>query len=177
MAHPYAPNPARRRRNIAAAVVLVPGLLALLAPANAAMPDDVALVRVEKSARRLVVLDGEGRTLITIGGIQLGDPRGPKRFQGDRRTPEGHYLIDRGNEQSAYHLSLHISYPAPADRAFAAANGRAPGGDIFIHGQPNSIHNGRIAGDWTDGCVAVSNAEIEQLWALVPDGTPIDLLP
>ena len=86
-------------------------------------------------------------------------------------------MIDYGNEHSAYHLSLHISYPNAADRAFAAARGRSPGGMIFIHGQPNSLQNGRISGDWTDGCIALSNEEIEQLWALVSDGTPIELTP
>jgi murein L,D-transpeptidase YafK len=149
----------------------------LPAPAMAAPPDEVALVRVEKAARRLTVLDHAGRAMLVITGIQLGDPTGPKRVQGDRRTPEGRYTIDRGNPASAYHLALHISYPSAEDRARAAALGRAPGGDLFIHGQPNSLRNGRIAGDWTDGCVAVSNAEIEQLWALVPDDTPIELTP
>jgi len=145
-------------------------------PACAQEPE-AALVRVGKAARVLVVEDAAGRALLTISGIQLGEPTGAKRFQGDRRTPEGRYLIDRGNEGSAYWLSLHISYPNAADRAYAAGWGRSAGGDIFIHGQPNSIQNGRVAGDWTDGCIAVSNKEIERLWALVPDGTPIEIAP
>jgi len=144
----------------------------------AAQSGEPALVRVEKAARRLTVLDDAGRALLTVPQIQLGgEPVGAKRFQGDRRTPEGLYTIDWGNEQSGYHLSLHISYPAPRDQSFAAARGRSAGGDIFIHGQPNSIQNGRVSGDWTDGCIAVSNQEIERLWALVPDGTPIEITP
>lgn len=144
------------------------------APANG----EVALIRVEKSVRRLTLLDRAGGVIRVYPGIQLGDePEGPKRFQGDERTPEGRYMIDWGNPDSAYHLSLHISYPSPADRDFAASVGRAPGGAIFIHGQPNNLHYGRIAGDWTDGCIAVSNEEIEELWALVPNGTPIEITP
>ncbi len=148
-------------------------------PARAAVPEaDVALVRVEKAARRLMLLDEQGRVIRAYSDIQLGDdPAGHKRFQGDERTPEGRYVIDYGNENSAYHLSLHISYPNAADRQAAARQGRSPGGAIFIHGQPNSLRFGRIPGDWTDGCIALSNREIEELWALVPDATPIEILP
>ncbi|MEZ5742754.1 MAG: L,D-transpeptidase family protein [Sphingomonadaceae bacterium] len=131
---------------------------------------------VDKTARTITVYEG-GEHVRTIAGIQLGDaPRGHKRFQGDERTPEGRYEIDWGNPESSYHLSLHISYPNAADRAFAEAQGRSPGGMIMIHGQPNG-RPGRMRGDWTDGCIAVSNAEIEWLWQTVPDGTVIDILP
>ena len=151
--------------------------LALLVAAPAAAQEaQVDLVRVDKSERTLT-LYAEGRPVRTYSGIQLGDaPLGPKRFQGDERTPEGRYTIDRGNPASAYHLSLHISYPNPADRAYARARGRSPGGDIFIHGQPNG-YGRRVAGDWTDGCIALSDAEIEELWSLVGDGTPIEIIP
>ena len=138
---------------------------------------DVAAVRVEKSARRLLLLDPEGRPLRILTGIQLGDdPVGPKRFQGDERTPEGHYIIDYANPSSSYHLSLHISYPNAQDRAYAESRGQSAGGQIFIHGQPNALTNGRMEGDWTDGCIALSNEEIEELWRLVPDGTPIEIV-
>lgn len=151
--------------------------LALLLQGSTLTADDVASVRVEKAARRLLLLDAEGRPLRIIDGIQLGDePAGPKRFEGDERTPEGRYVIDYANPASAYHLSLHISYPDARDRAYAESRGRSPGGQIFIHGQPNSLESGRIAGDWTDGCIALSNAEIEELWELVPDGTPIEII-
>lgn len=150
--------------------------LALAAPAAAQPVPDVDLVRVEKSARTLTLF-ARGRPVRVYGGIQLGDePAGAKRFQGDERTPEGRYLIDYGNPNSAYHLSLHISYPSATDRAYAAARGRTAGGDIFIHGQPNGMA-GRRDGDWTDGCIALSNAEIEEVWSLVGDGTEIEIVP
>lgn len=141
-------------------------------------PNDIALIHVEKAARRLTLLGADGQPLRTFTGLQLGPaPTGPKRFAGDGRTPEGRYTIDYGNDASAYWLSLHVSYPNAADRAYAAARGRSPGGAIFLHGQPNSLHSGRISGDWTAGCMALSNEEIEQLWALVPDGTAIQIDP
>jgi murein L,D-transpeptidase YafK len=135
------------------------------------------LVYVDKSERTLT-LYAQGRPYRTYRNLQFGDaPAGHKHFEGDERTPEGRYTIDYRNPQSAYHLSLHISYPAPADRAYARARGRSPGGEIFIHGQPNGLRSGRVAGDWTDGCIALANAEIEELWKLVPDGTPIEIGP
>ena len=126
-----------------------------------------------------MLLYAQGALVGQVGGIQLGGaPLGPKHFQGDRRTPEGHYTLDYGNPGSAYHLSLHISYPSAADVAFARGAGRAPGGEVFIHGQPNDWHHAsRVPGDWTDGCIALSNAEVEMLWARVAIGTPIDIEP
>lgn len=145
---------------------------------NGVGAEDVAAIRVEKAARRLLLLGQDGAILRAFDGIQLGDvPEGHKQFEGDERTPEGRYVIDRGNPASAYHLSLHISYPDARDRAFAESQGRSPGGQIFMHGQPDWLGSGRIPGDWTDGCIAVSNAEIEELWALVGDGTPIKIVP
>ena len=132
---------------------------------------------VVRKADRVMELYAEGRHVHTIAGVQLGDaPVGHKRFQGDERTPEGRYTIDYGNPASGYFLSLRISYPNAQDVAYAAARGRSPGGQIFIHGQPNG-YPGRMRGDWTDGCIAVSDAEMEALWRAVPDGTVIDILP
>ena len=132
---------------------------------------------VDKSDRLLVAYR-DGRAIRAYRNIQFGDaPQGHKQFEGDERTPEGIYTIDWRNPQSRYHLSLRISYPNSADRAHAARFGRSPGGDIFIHGQPNALPAGRIPGDWTDGCVALSNAEMEELWQIVPDGTPIEIRP
>ncbi|MCB2088981.1 MAG: L,D-transpeptidase family protein [Sphingomonadaceae bacterium] len=137
----------------------------------------VDFIAVDKSDRTLTVYRS-GRAIRTFSGIALGDsPEGHKRFEGDERTPEGRYVIDTRNPDSAYHLSLRISYPNARDRAFAEGQGLSPGGDIFIHGQPNGLPAGRIPGDWTDGCIAVSNDEIEELWAAVPDGTPIEITP
>ena len=134
-------------------------------------------VLVDKSERTLT-LYRDGEPLKAYSGIQLGAaPEGHKHFEGDERTPEGRYLIDTRNPASAYHLSLRISYPNEADIAFAAERGRAPGGDIFIHGQPNYLSAGRLPGDWTDGCIALANGELDELWAAVPDGTPIEIRP
>ena len=147
------------------------------APEAHADPKEIAdFVLIDKSDRTLWVYRG-GKVMRTITGLQFGDaPLGHKRFQGDERTPEGRYTIDYGNPQSSFYLSLHISYPNAADRAFAASQGRSPGGMIMIHGQPNGSA-GRMRGDWTDGCIAVSNEEIAWLWRSVGDGTPIDILP
>lgn len=136
---------------------------------------EIDYIRVTKSARAMTLYSG-GQAVYVIRGLQLGDaPAGPKHFQGDERTPEGRYTIDYGNPGSAYHLSLHISYPDAQDLAYARAQGRSPGGLIFIHGQPNDWPAGRVPGDWTDGCISVSNEEIEALYEAVPDGTVIDI--
>ena len=133
-------------------------------------------VLVDKSERLLIVYY-RGNPIRAYRGLQFGDaPFGHKRFQGDERTPEGLYTIDRRNPRSRFHLSLGISYPNRTDMAFAAQYGRSAGGDIFIHGQPTG-RPGRMFGDWTDGCIALTNAEIEELWQIVPDGTPIEIRP
>ncbi len=132
---------------------------------------------VDKSERLMVAYAG-GQPVKAWRGLQLGGaPQGHKQFEGDQRTPEGRYVIEGRNPGSKFHLSLKISYPNAADRAFAAQKGRSPGGDIFIHGQPNGLPVGRVAGDWTDGCIAVSNAEIAELWRIVADGTVIEIRP
>ena len=131
---------------------------------------------IDKS-ERLLIAYSRGNPIRAYRGLQFGDaPFGHKRFQGDERTPEGHYTIDRRNPRSRFHLSLGISYPNRNDMAFAAQYGRSAGGDIFIHGQPTG-RPGRMFGDWTDGCIALTNAEIEELWQIVPDGTPIEIRP
>ena len=159
-----------------ASLVLILTTGAARAEAPLSLPE-IDYIRVEKSARAMVLFSA-GRPVHTISGIQLGDaPVGHKRFQGDERTPEGRYTIDYGNPGSSYFLSLHISYPAADDIAYARARGRSPGGLIFIHGQPNALPAGQMPGDWTDGCIAVSNEEMEALWQAVPDGTVIDILP
>lgn len=132
---------------------------------------------VDKSDRVLIGY-AKGREIVRYANVRLGgSPVGHKRFEGDEKTPEGSYTISGRNPTSAYHLSLRISYPNAADRAYAEARGRSPGGDIFIHGQPNAWRGPAIARDWTDGCIALSNAEIKQLWDIVPDGTPITIRP
>lgn len=135
-------------------------------------------ILIDKSDRTLWVYQNR-RVIRTYRGLQFGDqPIGHKRFQGDEKTPEGRYTITYGNPQSSYYLSLFINYPNAQDRAYAKARGRSPGGLIFIHGQPNGLpDNQRMRGDWTDGCIALSNREITELWSLVPDNTPIEIRP
>lgn len=164
--------------SLAACVARAPAPPLPAATPPPARPVRVDFVLVDKTDRTLT-LYGEGIALRSYGGLQFGDaPAGHKRFEGDERTPEGRYLLDYRNPQSSYHLSLHISYPNEDDRMFAARYGRSPGGQIFIHGQPNGLAvDERVAGDWTDGCIALSNPEIEELWTLVADGTPIEIRP
>jgi murein L,D-transpeptidase YafK len=131
---------------------------------------------VDKSERLLIAYH-RGQPIRAYRGLQFGDaPAGHKRFEGDERTPEGIYRIETRNPDSRFHLSLRISYPNQSDHAFASQYGRSAGGDIFIHGQPNGA-NRRMRGDWTDGCIALTNHEIEELWNIVPDGTPIEIRP
>jgi murein L,D-transpeptidase YafK len=134
---------------------------------------------VEKSARKLSVFKN-GHLLKTYL-VALGpSPVGPKEQEGDMKTPEGLYTIDRRNPNSDYHLSLHISYPAPEDVKRAEARGVSAGCDIMIHGLPNGqgwmgdLHR-KI--DWTAGCIALTDEEIEELWRITPDGTPIEIKP
>ncbi|MGL6290923.1 MAG: L,D-transpeptidase family protein [Silanimonas sp.] len=138
-----------------------------------APPDQRAdRIHVDKSERRMVLLR-EGRVLRSYR-IRLGDaPEGHKRQQGDERTPEGEYRIDGRNPGSRFHLSLRLSYPNTADRAQARERGVDPGGDIFIHGGSRPYW----PIDWTDGCIAVTNQEIEEIWQLVPTGIPIQIDP
>lgn len=122
-----------------------------------------------KGQRRLYLMNDS--TVLRDFRFQLGfAPEGHKRFEGDGKTPEGGYWIDRRNPNSAYHLSIGISYPNAADRAYAAQHGRLPGGDIFIHGTPPEKER---EPDWTAGCIAVTNREIEDIYAMVPNGVPI----
>ncbi len=134
---------------------------------------------IEKGSRRLLLM--RGGKVLKVYRIALGrNPRGPKRREGDGRTPEGRYRIDWRNPKSAYHLSLHISYPDRADRERARKAGVPPGGMIMIHGLPNGLGwIGRLhrALDWTNGCVAVTDREIEELWRAVPDGTVVEIRP
>jgi murein L,D-transpeptidase YafK len=132
-------------------------------------------VLVLKAERKLLLLHGE-RVLKTYR-ISLGEhPVGRKTMEGDGKTPEGKYVLDWHNAQSDFYRSIHISYPNQADVARAAKLGAPPGGDLFIHGQPKDYQGpDKQSGDWTDGCIAVSNAEMDEIWRAVPDGTPIEI--
>ncbi len=134
-------------------------------------------ILVDKSDRTLILYKA-GKEIHRYTSIRFGDaPTGHKQFEGDEKTPEGSYTINGRNPKSSYHLSLRVSYPNAADRAFAKSKGRSPGGDIFIHGQPNKWFGPTLASDWTDGCIALSNAEIQLLWKQVDDGTVITIQP
>ena len=145
------------------------------------LPGGTAIDRivVEKSARKLSIFH-EGKQLKSYR-IALGrNPAGPKQEEGDMKTPEGIYKIDSRNPQSSFHLGLHISYPSDEDNRRAATRGASAGFDIMIHG----IQNGRgwIGAfhrwkDWTAGCIALTDEEIEELWRVTPDGTPVEIRP
>jgi murein L,D-transpeptidase YafK len=148
---------------------------ALAAPVSLDGPVDRVLVA--KSDRELFLVQ-DGR-VVRMYPISLGfSPEGDKERQGDGRTPEGLFRIDRRNEQSAYHLSLGLDYPHPEDVQRASERGYSPGGDIFIHGQPPGIEGPHwLEMDWTAGCIAVSNAVIEEIWDAVPIGTQVEIIP
>lgn len=132
---------------------------------------EVTSILAFKGDRTLALLHHD--QVLAKHGFELGfNPIGHKQYEGDGRTPEGQYWIDRRNPRSAFHLSIGISYPNAEDRARAAAMGRSPGGDIFIHGTPRAMKGKQ---DWTAGCIAVSNEEMEVIYAMVRDGTPIFL--
>ena len=135
---------------------------------------EVTYVVVNKGARKMYLFHGD--KVLEQYDIKLGfAPEGHKQFEGDGRTPEGIYRIDRRNPNSKYHLSIGISYPNQADVAAAEAMGKRPGGDIFIHGQEFPFKADK--GDWTWGCISVKNTEIEDIYAMVRDGTPIAINP
>jgi murein L,D-transpeptidase YafK len=161
----------------------------MLAKADTRMPSktvyspadiqDVTKVVVRKGERRLYLMSGE--QVVRSYRVSLGDnPKGHKLYQGDERTPEGTYTLDWRNAESDFYKSIHISYPSERDRELASAWGLDPGGSIMIHGLPNGEEDMAFAYtglDWTDGCIAVTNDEIDEIWQLVSNGTPISIQP
>ena len=148
-------------------------------PALAGSPARATTIVVDKTRRQLM-LERDGAVLKTYA-VSLGSsPAGHKQQEGDGRTPEGIYAIDFRHPRSRYHLALRVSYPNAADKAQAARRGVSAGGDIMIHGLPNGL--GWLGGwhllrDWTDGCIAVTNAQIEEIWTMVDVGTRIEIRP
>jgi len=136
-------------------------------------------VVVKKKDHKLLLLNGDAvvksySVALARGGLA------PKQRQGDHKTPEGTYLIDSRNQASQFHRALHVSYPNEADQERARRAGVDPGGAIMIHGIKNGLGwlgTSHRLFDWTDGCVAVTDEEIEEIWTLVPNGTPIDIKP
>ena len=150
-----------------------------MAPQTVAVLSDVDKITVRKSARKLELY--HNGKIVKSYTIALGkNPVGHKQMEGDSKTPEGKYFIAYHNPKSSYHLSLKISYPDEQDKLNAKKMGVSAGGDIMIHGLPNRapflgrFHN---LTDWTQGCIAVNNYEIEEIYAAVKDGTPIEILP
>jgi murein L,D-transpeptidase YafK len=134
---------------------------------------------IVKSQRTMTLMRGD--KVLKTYKVSLGTvPVGPKQIQGDHKTPEGSYVINGKKPGSRFHLALHISYPSPADRARARKLGASPGGDIMIHGLGRefaSLGPLQWKTDWTDGCVAVTNEEIDEIWRLVPVGTSVEIRP
>lgn len=134
----------------------------------------VTAIVVHKADRKMYLLHGNEvlkEYKIALGG----NPIGPKQFEGDRKTPEGTYFINRRNPNSNYYLSLGISYPNDADRAFAESMNKKPGGDIFIHGRDGK--NRGLGKDWTVGCIAVKDKEMAEIYSMVQLRTPIFIKP
>jgi murein L,D-transpeptidase YafK len=159
--------------------VSIIGNAAADAPGTSAMPVHADYVVVDKSDRKLYLYRA-GRVLrefpVALGLV----PNGPKQREGDFRTPEGKYVLDARNVNSDYFLSIHVSYPNEADRARAQAQGVDPGGEIMIHGLPNEpkydLRRYQTT-DWTDGCIAVSNSDMVDIWLMTRDSTPIEIRP
>jgi murein L,D-transpeptidase YafK len=178
----------RPRATRGAAHSLVGALLAIgaswllsgsLRAAEGPAPERADRAVVYKADRSLLLLR-RGRVLRAYR-VALGSaPDGPKRGVGDGRTPEGAYVLDWRTDRSRYYRAIHISYPNAADRARSVAMGLQPGGNIMIHGLPRhlaTIGSSHAGGDWTSGCIAVTNREMEEIWRLVADGTPIEIRP
>jgi len=158
---------------IALVALLVPGLM------QASEFPVADRVIIEKAARQLHLMqDGEVFRTFTIAlGIR---PEGDKTQEGDFETPEGNYLLDMRNSNSDFFLSIHISYPNSADRREATDLGVSPGGSIMIHGQPNVPKHSEVfyrTQDWTNGCIAVSNSDMIDIWLMTGDNTPIEITP
>jgi murein L,D-transpeptidase YafK len=153
--------------------------LMLVWSAGGAAAQTVTHVLVMKGERRMQIMSGDA--VVRTYSIALGgSPVGHKEKEGDERTPEGRYVLDWRNDKSGYHRSIHVSYPNEADTERARNAGEDPGGMIMIHGQRNYL--GWFSPvtqwfDWTNGCIAVTNAEMDEIWAIVENGTPIEIRP
>ena len=178
-----------RRAFVLMGSILAVGLIVLIAsdffqigrraPDLAPAEERATRIEINKSARQLSLF--RGNEIIKSYKVSLGfSPRGHKAKEGDGRTPEGMYAAEFKNARSRFHLALRISYPNAEDRKTAQGYGVSPGSDIMIHGLPNGLSwldRLHLSRDWTDGCIAVTNSEIEEIWRLVATGTPIEIRP
>ena len=169
--------------NIASKMVQIV-IIMLVLSAGMVLPTAACALKAD----RVLVIKSERKLYLIYAGqiireypISLGlNPIGHKQQQGDKRTPEGTYVLKHRNPQSKFHKSILLSYPNEQDRRLAEARGVDPGGDLAIHGLPTRSEEEEwdyIERDWTDGCIAVTNDEMEEIWSLVDDGTPIHILP
>ena len=156
-------------------------LLMAVGAAESKLPENTQADRVVVlKKQRTLTLMKDGQALKTYSIALGGEPVGPKEREGDHKTPEGVYVLDRRNPKSKFYRAVHISYPNEEDRARARKLGVSPGADIMVHGLPNgfgwleSLHRQR---DWTDGCIAVTDQEMDEIWRAVADGTPIEIRP
>ena len=160
----------------------VPGAMPVHAPTTRKSHNGAERVVVDKSERKLYLLRG-GKAYreyaVSLGGV----PKGPKQRAGDLKTPEGSYTLDWRNPRSRFYKSIHISYPSAEDRMRAERQGVDPGGDIMLHGEhynpamKRTLRRARERKDWTEGCIALHNEHIDEIWREVADGTPIDIRP
>jgi murein L,D-transpeptidase YafK len=170
-------NPAVRTSATIIALSFISGWCAAQSTVTPAPNVDRVLVLKKDRALQLI---SSGKILKSYKVALGGDAVGPKARQGDHKTPEGGYVLDRRNPHSQFYKSIHVSYPNAQDKARAAALGVSPGGDIFVHGLPNGfgwLGRSHRLKDWTDGCIAVTDQEMDEIWKLVPDGTPIEIRP
>ncbi len=158
------------------AALLVASCLAAFASDREVVVDSVV---VYKQQRKLVLLS-KGKEVKTYRVALGGEPVGPKRQKGDHRTPEGSYVLDSRNANSHFYKAFHISYPNQQDIAAAKKLRVSPGGDIMLHGLPKEyawVGKAHALHDWTDGCIAVTNEEMDEIWKLVRVRTPIEIKP
>ncbi len=172
-------------------------ILSLLFTISAAHAADVQLVKVYKSARKLELIGANNKVIKTYKVMLGRNPIGHKAFEGDNKTPEGTYTLDEKNPNSNFYKSLHISYPNFKDKLKAKSRGKSPGGDIMLHGMPNDfrdmmdfvtsvgladlgddlIRSGLLGYDWTNGCIAVTDSEIEEIYSMINVPTKITIFP
>jgi murein L,D-transpeptidase YafK len=172
-----------RRHNIKGGFVIFLtaciGVLAACSSASSAATKHANKIVIEKSKRTLTLMSGS-EILKTYKVALGGEPVGAKDRQGDHKTPEGLYSVDRKNPNSKFHRALHLSYPSPADKGKAANLGVSPGSDVEIHGLGalfGWVGSKHLLRDWTDGCIAVTNEEIDEIYPLVEVGTPVEIKP
>lgn len=158
------------------AALLLCGVMCARTPGEPLHADQVLVLKKDRTLQLL----SQGRVVKTYNVALGGNPVGAKTRQGDHRTPEGAYVLDSRNAHSRFYKAIHISYPNGHARAAARALGVSPGGDVFVHGLPNGdgwFGSSHRLKDWTDGCIAVTDTEMDEIWGAVSDGTPIEIRP